>query len=133
MSSAKKTLVWLLMLIFHLENKLLKRFVKPTPLLGLFIEASNTGILEIYKYLHNYDQGSPFETGNYIPISLLSNVDKILERLVHATRIKFLGQNKILRNKQFGFRKKHSSVHGLVTLTEDIRKSIDEGKLCVEY
>ena len=32
--------------------------------------------------------------------------------------------------RQFGFRKKkHSTVHGLVTLTEDIKKSIDESKL----
>ena len=43
--------------------------------------------------------------------------------------MKFLEKNKILRNRQFGFRKKHSTVHGLVTLTEDIKKSIDEGKL----
>ena len=38
----------------------------------------------------------------------------------------------IIHNKQIGFRAKHSTVHGLVTLTEDIKKSIDEGKLTCE-
>ena len=81
-------------------------------------------VVPIYK-----NKGSPFDTGNYRPISLLSNVDKILEKLVHKRMMKFLEKNKILRNRQFGFRKKHSTVHGLVTLTEDIKTSIDEGKL----
>ena len=37
--------------------------------------------------------------------------------------IKFLNKNNIIYNREFGFRGKHS------TLTEDIKKSIDEGKL----
>ena len=46
--------------------------------------------------------------------------------------IKFLEDNKILYDRQFGFRCKHSTVHGLITITEDIKKSIDNGKLTCE-
>ena len=92
---------------------------------GKFIDALKyVKVVPVYK-----NKGSPFEAGNYRPISLLSNVDKILEKLVHKRMIKFLEDNKILYNRQFGFRCKHSTVHGLITITEDIKKSIDDGKL----
>ena len=55
-----------------------------------------------------------------------NKVDKDLEKLVHKRMIKFLNENNIIYNKQFGFRAKHSTVHGIVTLTEDIYNSIDE-------
>ena len=92
---------------------------------GKFIDALKyVKVVPVYK-----NKGSPFEAGNYRPISLLSNVDKILEKLVHKRMIKFLEDNKILYDRQFGFRCKHSTVHGLITITEDIKKSIDDGKL----
>ena len=92
---------------------------------GKFPQAlKHVKVVPIFK-----NKGSLFETENYRPISLLSNVDKILEKLVHKRMMQFLEKNKILRDRQFGFRKKHSTVHGLVTLTEDIKKSIDEGNL----
>ena len=92
---------------------------------GKFIKAlKNVKVIPVFK-----NKGSPSETGNYRPISLLSNVDKILEKLVHKRMTKFLNRNNIIYNRQFGFREKHSTVHGLATLTEDIKKSIDEGKL----
>ena len=92
---------------------------------GKFIDALKyVKVIPVYK-----NKGSPFEAGNYRPISLLSNVDKILEKLVHKRMIKFLEDNKILYDRQFGFRCKHSTVYGLITITEDIKKSIDDGKL----
>ena len=92
---------------------------------GKFPQAlKHVKVVPIFK-----NKGSPFKTENYRPISLLSNVDKILEKLVHKRMMQFLEKNKILHDRQFGFRKKHSTVHGLVTLTEDIKKSLDEGNL----
>ena len=81
-------------------------------------------MVPVYK-----NKGSSFEACNYRSISLLSNVDKVLEKLIHKRMIKFLEDNKILYDRQFGFRCKHSTVHGLITITEDIKKSIDNGKL----
>ena len=74
-----------------------------------FIQAlKHVKVVPVFK-----NKGSPFEAGNYRPISLLSNVDKVLEKLVHKRMIKFLNRNNIIYNRQFGFREKHSTVHGL--------------------
>ena len=43
--------------------------------------------------------------------------------------VNFLQNNKLFYNRQFGFRSKHSTVHGLTTITEYLKRSIDEGKL----
>ena len=39
-----------------------------------------------------------------------------------------MNQNKCLFNYQFGFRNHHSSNHTLISITEKIRKALDEGK-----
>lgn len=92
--------------------------------IGKFIDPLKyVKVVPIFK-----NKGSPFEVSNFRPISLLSNVDKILEKLVHARLTSFLTHNKILFEKQFGFRSKHSTQHNLITLSEEIRKSLDKGE-----
>ena len=67
-------------------------------------------------------------THNYRPISLLSNIDKILEKIVHKRIISFFEVNNVFFTRQFGFRSKHSTAHSLIALTEKIRNSLDKGK-----
>ena len=45
------------------------------------------------------------------PISLLSNINKSLEKLIFKRVYKFLEDNGCLYNLQFGFRSKHSTNH----------------------
>jgi hypothetical protein len=80
-------------------------------------------VIPIFK-----NKGSSLQFNNYRPISLLSNIDKIFEKLVHSRLISFLDKYKVLYNKQFGFRKHHSTAHTLISLTEEIRKSLDSGR-----
>ena len=75
----------------------------------------------------NIFKGSPYNCSNYRPISLLSNIDKIFEKLVYDKLIEFLDDHKIIHNKQFGFRRKHSTIHALCSLTEQIRSALDKG------
>ena len=79
-------------------------------------------VIPIFK-----NKGSPLEVSNYRPISLLSNIDKILEKLVHERLTRYLEKNKFIFNRQFGFRKKHSTQHNLIAFTELIRAKLDEG------
>lgn len=79
-------------------------------------------VIPIFK-----NKGSNQDYNNYRPISLLSNIDKIFEKLVHSRLTHFLDNFKIIYEKQFGFRKKHSTSHTLISLTEEIRKSLDKG------
>ena len=60
-------------------------------------------------------------------ILVLSNVEKILEKLVYERVYNFLTENNIIYNLQFGFRQKFSASHALINLTEKIRQALDEG------
>ena len=65
----------------------------------------------------------PLECTNYQPISLTSNISTILGKLVH--KLRFLEQNEILYNNQYGFRKNHPATHALIDITEKIRNALD--------
>ena len=56
---------------------------------------------------------------------------KILERLVSLQLRTYLDDCCALSDEQFGFRPHHSVDHALVTLTESIRSSIDNGNICI--
>ena len=60
---------------------------------------------------------------------LLSNISKIIEKLVHRQLYEFLEFNNHLYTNQFGFRNLHSTNHALITITEKIRKAIDNGEI----
>ena len=49
-----------------------------------------------------------------------SNIDKILEKLMHGRLMKFLTEQKILYLKQFGFRKNFSTAHAIINLIDSI-------------
>ena len=62
---------------------------------------------------------------NYRPISLLSNVNKIFERIVHKRLYSFLNKYNCIYELQFGFRAQHSTNHALLSLTKNIREALD--------
>lgn len=49
--------------------------------------------------------------GSYRPISLLSSLNKVFEKLIYDRLLTFTNENDIYNKKQFGFRKEHSTVH----------------------
>ena len=65
----------------------------------------------------------PYSCSNYRPISLLSNLSKVIERLIHARLTMILNSNSILFEKQFGFRHSHSAAHPLIEITEKIKQA----------
>ena len=89
---------------------------------GKFITAlKNVKVVPVYK-----NKGSSLDVGNYRPISLLSNVDKIFEKIVYSRLIKYFDHKNIINKNQFGFRSKHSTNDALITITEQIRKNLDK-------
>ena len=62
---------------------------------------------------------------NYRPISLLSNISKIFERIMYTRLEDFLKASDILYKFQFGFRKQYSTNHALLSIVEKIRNSLD--------
>ena len=55
---------------------------------------------------------------NYRPISLLSNISKTIEKLVHDRLKKFLNKHNILYERQFVFRHYHSTIDALLEISE---------------
>ena len=79
--------------------------------------------------VHKKDSKLELDFSNYCPISLLSNVEKILEKLMYNRIYKFFSDNNLIYSLQFGFRQKYSTVHTLISLTESIRKNLNEGNI----
>ena len=74
-----------------------------------------------------FKKNDPEKCENYRPISLLSNLGKIFEKVMYSRVSYFLDNCNILYEKQFGFRKGHSTNHALISIVEEIRKNLDNG------
>ena len=72
---------------------------------------------------------SRLEVSNYGPISLLSNIDKIFEKLMHSRLIEFFEERQILYYKEFDFQKDSSTNHVILNLLEIIQKALDNGQI----
>ena len=83
--------------------------------------------MKLAKVIPLYKKNSPEIPSNYRPISLSSAFSKIVEKLMHTRLYTFLEKYDILHSLQFGFRNKHFTLHALTSLTESIKKTIDDG------
>ena len=91
-------------------------------------ESFSTGVfpdkLKIAKVIALDKKGATDDMSNYRPISLLSVSGKIFEKIMHKILYSFLEVNGILRPLQFGFRRKHSTQHTLISMTDNIEKKL---------
>ena len=69
--------------------------------------------------------GSKLECTNYRPISMLSNLDKILGKSMHKRLMGFLNDQKIPYKKTIVISKKNSTAHAVISPIENIEKAID--------
>ena len=105
------------------------------PLCNMFNMSFQAGqcpnFLKISSVIPVYKKDSKLVVSNYRPISLLSNINKILEKLMFNRLYSFLESQKSIYNLQFGFRQKHSTNHALLSMTQQIKDNIDKGNLAV--
>ena len=85
-------------------------------------------LLKISKTIPIFKKGSRLLVSNYRPISLLSNLNKILEKLMYSRLYNFLSTHNVFYNLQFGFRSKHSTNHALLDIVEQVKISLDNKK-----
>ena len=102
------------------------------PLSKIFNLSMKTGThpdcLKLAMVVPIHKKGSKLEVGNYRPISLLSNINKLLEKIVHERTYNFLEKYNCLYKYQYGFRRSHSTNHALIEITEKVRQALDSGK-----
>ena len=64
-----------------------------------------------------------------VNFSLQSLQSKLLEKAVHSQLINYLESNKLLSDSQFGYRERRSTQHATTLLVDEIRQSVDNGKM----
>lgn len=62
---------------------------------------------------------------SYRPISLLSSIGKIFEKIINEKLLFFIESSGIFPNHQFGFRKEHNTVQSLVRIRNLVTKNFD--------
>ena len=86
-------------------------------------------VLKTAKVVPVFKKDSKLNYSNHRPISLLSNIEKMLEKLMYKRLYAFLDYNNIIYDLQFGFRQQYSTSHALINITENIRKALDDGNI----
>ena len=101
------------------------------PLFLLFTQSISTGILPSDWRRVNITpickKGSKVSPENYRPISLTSQVIKVLETLIKSKMMTFLDENKVIANCQHGFIKKKSCFTNLLMTLVDWTIAVDQG------
>ena len=82
-------------------------------------------LLKEARVCPNFKKGDHEKCSNYRPISLLSDISRIYERMMYNRVHDFMLKEDTLCDLQFGFRKGTSTTHALVNLVENIKKSLD--------
>ena len=71
-------------------------------------------VLKTAKVVPVFKKDSKLDYSNYRPISVLPNIEKILEKLMYERLSTFLNNNNIIYNLQFGFRQQQSTSYTLM-------------------
>ena len=114
-----------------IHHKLLKPIAQEIslPLEILFnrslIEKSYPKIWKVALVTPIFKKGDKSSPSNYRPISLISCVGKVFERIIFKHTFQYLLQNKLLYDYQSGFIPGHSTVHQLIEIYDNICKSLN--------
>ena len=87
---------------------------------GIFPEA-----LKISRVNPIFKKEDPQLPSNYRPIPVLSVYSKLYEKCMYSRLYAFLTKYKLLFKKKFGFRNNHSTSHGLISLTDLIKRYLE--------
>ena len=94
-----------------------------------FVTGIFPDLCKIAKVLLIFKKDDPLKCNNYRPISLLPIFSNIFEKLIYSRMYSFLEKNNLLRDKEFGFRSRHSTTHALIRLTESIKNFLDKKEI----
>ena len=84
--------------------------------------------LKIAKVTPIYKADNSSNISNYRPISVLPCFSKMLERIMYNRLQKYLKDQNILYDKQFGFQAGHSTEHAIVQIVDQIYKAFEENE-----
>lgn len=121
----------------NISSKLLKKFKKQlapaiTHICNLCIKKGyfpkSFKIAVIHPILKSGDSDL---VDNYRPISILTALSKIMERIIHNALIKYLERNSVLSKNQFGFRHNSSTSEAVNSVVSSVAQALDSKLKCV--
>ena len=78
------------------------------------------------KVIPVYKCDDETDRGNYGPISLLSNFNRIFEKVMFKRLKAFLDKHDVLFKAQYGFRDKHSTQDAILDIVNTIQSNLDK-------
>ena len=103
------------------------------PLTLIINQILDTGVfpanLKIAKIIPIFKKDDRTVFNNYIPISLLPIMSKVVEKVIADHMNEFFVKHKLLLDHQYGFRSGHSTEHAALELTDRIITNIDNKKV----
>lgn len=96
-----------------------------------FNEGIFPNILKIAKVIPIFKKGDNTVLENYRPISLLSTISKIMEKIVYARMILFIEKHNILNSAQHGFRKNKSTQSAVLDFLVSLYNNLDSNNKCI--
>jgi hypothetical protein len=100
-----------------------------SPLAHIFNISLSNGVfptkLKLCRVILIFKAGNSLECDNYRPISLLSSVSKILEKIVAKKLITHLLSNDLVYVHQYGFLPNRSTEHNLLQILNYITKALE--------
>ena len=118
----------------EISNQMLKSLCKSIsfPLCNIFNDSIRNGI---FPNMMKQAEVTPLYKGkemdmriNYRPISLLTTISKILEKIVYKRLYSFLSKKNILFSSRYGFRKNHSCEQAMLELIGHILQAKNQGE-----
>ena len=118
--------------IDEINNILLKKISKGIlpALCALFNTSLETGVfpelMKTAEVVPLHKGGDKSQETNYRPISLLTTLSKILEKVMYKRVYNFLNSTGQIYNKQYGFRSKHSTDQAVSEIMAKILKNAEK-------
>ena len=71
------------------------------------------------------ENGDKHNATNYRPISLISNIEKVFEKIIYNRISEFIKKQNIITDQQFGFKKKKGTKDALKYITNILYNNLD--------
>ena len=119
----------------NLSSKLLKdiKGIISCPLSIIINQSLCSGIfpskLKLAEVIPLYKKEDQRVFGNYRPISLLSSISKIFEKVAFKQILEYFTSNNLLFESQYGFRENHSTELAALELIDRIKLEMDRKKI----
>jgi hypothetical protein len=109
---------------FYSYSKVLVHLINMSLEQGIFPDE-----MKCARVIPLYKSGDSKLINNYRPVSILPILSKVFERVIYNRLHKFIDDNNLIYNLQFGFRAKYNTTMALLTLIDKIVAGIDKNEM----